>query len=303
MAPAATRRRLACRARRVRRERGRRAGGAWVRRTRSDGRAPRSCVRSARFVSSTIRVGIPEADWADLGAAAELTPSGARDASSGRRTSCPVDLAVQQSDDPLAGESSTRHGTAQRLATVPLRYESGRDGRRSRLGRHAGAVTGMRTASAFTNGSGRVAAARPRMRVVLSAHPRASAAECGCRECEVRSASAWLRPASELRGALLRPLFPRARGRVTLRLEVEPGGDGGAALGVAQRPGRRHWRGLRAVRGARSRTDGQQRQGRSRCSAVSVVEPGSAVASRRVRPGSARRAAASKTRSRSPTRG
>jgi hypothetical protein len=135
MAPAATRRRLACRARRVRRERGRRAGGAWVRRTRSDGRAPRSCVRSARFVSSTIRVGIPEADWADLGAAAELTPSGARDASSGRPTSCPVDLAVQQSDDPLAGESSTRHGTAQRLATVPLRYESGRDGRRSRLGR------------------------------------------------------------------------------------------------------------------------------------------------------------------------
>jgi hypothetical protein len=137
MAPAATRRRLACRARRVRRERGRRAGGAWVRRTRSDGRAPRSCVRSARFVSSTIRVGIPEADWADLGAAAELTPSGARDARSGRRTSCPVDLAVQQSDDPLAGESSTRHGTAQRLATVPLRYESGRDGRRSRLGRPA----------------------------------------------------------------------------------------------------------------------------------------------------------------------
>jgi hypothetical protein len=135
MAPAATRRRLACRARRVRRERGRRAGGAWVRRTRSDGRAPRSCVRSARFVSSAIRVGIPEADWADLGAAAELTPSGARDARSGRRTSCPVDLAVQQSDDPLAGESSTRHGSAQRLATVPLRYESGRDGRRSRLGR------------------------------------------------------------------------------------------------------------------------------------------------------------------------
>lgn len=139
MAPAATRRRLACRARRVRRERGRRAGGAWVRRTRSDGRAPRSCVRSARFVSSAIRVGIPEADWADLGAAAELTPSGARDARSGRRTSCPVDLAVQQSDDPLAGESSTRHGSAQRLATVPLRYESGRDGRRSRLGRRAGA--------------------------------------------------------------------------------------------------------------------------------------------------------------------
>jgi hypothetical protein len=135
MAPAATRRRLACRARRVRRERGRRAGGAWVRRTRNDGRAPRSCVRSARFVSSAIRVGIPEADWADLGAAAELTPSGARDARSGRRTSCPVDLAVQQSDDPLAGESSTRHGSAQRLATVPLRYESGRDGRRSRLGR------------------------------------------------------------------------------------------------------------------------------------------------------------------------
>ncbi len=132
MAASATRRRLACRARRVRRERGRRAGGAWVRRTRSDGRAPRSCVRSARFVSSTIRVGIPEADWADLGAAAELTPSGARDARSGRRTSCPVDLAVQQSDDPLAGESSTRHGSAQRLATVPLRYESGRDGRRSR---------------------------------------------------------------------------------------------------------------------------------------------------------------------------
>jgi hypothetical protein len=132
MAPAATRRRLACRARRVRRERGRRAGGAWVRRTRSDGRAPRSCVRSARFVSSAIRVGIPEADWADLGAAAELTPSGARDARSGRRTSCPVDLAVQQSDDPLAGESSTRHGSAQRLATVPLRHESGRDGRRSR---------------------------------------------------------------------------------------------------------------------------------------------------------------------------
>jgi len=137
MAPAATRRRLACRARRVRRERGRRAGGAWVRRTRSDGRAPRSCVRSARFVSSAIRVGISEADWADLGAAAELTPSGARDARSGRRTSCPVDLAVQQSDDPLAGESSTRHGSAQRLATVPLRYESGRDGRRSRLGRAA----------------------------------------------------------------------------------------------------------------------------------------------------------------------
>jgi hypothetical protein len=135
MAPAATRRRLACRARRVRRERGRRAGGAWVRRTRSDGRAPRSCVRSARFVSSAIRVGIPEADWADLGAAAELTPSGARDARSGRRTSCPVDLAVQQSDDPLAGESSTRHGSAQRLATVPLRYESGGDGRHSRLGR------------------------------------------------------------------------------------------------------------------------------------------------------------------------
>src|SRR5919198_37061 len=104
MAAAATRRRLACRARRVRRERGRRAGGASVRRTRSDGRAPRSCVRSARFVSSAIRVGIPEADWADLGAAAELTPSGARDARSGRRTSCPVDLAVQQSDDPLAGE-------------------------------------------------------------------------------------------------------------------------------------------------------------------------------------------------------
>ena len=130
MAATATRRRLACRARRVRRERGRRAGGAWVRRTRSDGRAPRSCVRSARFVSSAIRVGIPEADWADLGAAAELTPSGARDARSGRRTSCPVDLAVQQSDDPLAGESSTRHGSAQRLATVPLRYESGRDGRR-----------------------------------------------------------------------------------------------------------------------------------------------------------------------------
>ena len=95
----------------MRRERGRRAGGAWVRRTRSDGRAPRSCVRSARFVSSAIRVGIPEADWADLGAAAELTPSGARDARSGRRTSCPVDLAVQQSDDPLAGESSTRHGS------------------------------------------------------------------------------------------------------------------------------------------------------------------------------------------------
>jgi hypothetical protein len=139
MAPAATRRRLACRARRVRRERGRRAGGAWVRRTRSDGRAPRSCVRSARFVSSAIRVGIPEADWADLGAAAELTPSGARDARSGRRTSCPVELAVQQSDDPLAGESSTRHGSAQRLATVPLRYESGRDGRRSRLGRRAAA--------------------------------------------------------------------------------------------------------------------------------------------------------------------
>jgi hypothetical protein len=139
MAPAATRRRLACRARRVRRERGRRAGGAWVRRTRSDGRAPRSCVRSARFVSSAIRVGIPEADWADLGAAAELTPSGARDARSGRRTSCPVDLAVQQSDDPLAGESSTRHGSAQRLATVPLRHESGRDGRRSRLGRAASA--------------------------------------------------------------------------------------------------------------------------------------------------------------------
>jgi hypothetical protein len=137
MAPAATRRRLACRARRVRRERGRRAGGAWVRRTRSDGRAPRSCVRSARFVSSAIRVGIPEADWADLGAAAELTPSGARDARSGRRTSCPVDLAVQQSDDPLAGESSTRHGSAQRLATVPLRHESGRDGRRSCLGRTA----------------------------------------------------------------------------------------------------------------------------------------------------------------------
>src|SRR5215216_391323 len=104
MAPAATRRRLACRARRVRRERGRRAGGAWVRRTRSDGRAPRSRARSARFVSSATRVGIPEADWADLGAAAELTPSGARDARSGRRTSCPVDLAVQQSDDPLAGE-------------------------------------------------------------------------------------------------------------------------------------------------------------------------------------------------------
>src|SRR3954447_12735163 len=137
MAPAATRRRLACRARRVRRERGRRAGGAWVRRTRSDGRAPRSCVRSARFVSSAIRVGIPEADWADLGAAAELPPSAARDARSGRRTSCPVDLAVQQSDDPLAGESSTRHGSAQRLATVPLGYESGRDGRRSRLGRAA----------------------------------------------------------------------------------------------------------------------------------------------------------------------
>ena len=142
MAPAATRRRLACRARRVRRERGRRAGGAWVRRTRSDGRAPRSCVRSARFVSSAIRVGIPEADWADLGAAAELTPSGARDARSGRRTSCPVDLAVQQSDDPLAGESSTRHGSAQRLATVPLRYESGRDGRRSRLGRATGVSSG-----------------------------------------------------------------------------------------------------------------------------------------------------------------
>src|SRR4051794_23092378 len=138
MAATATRRRLACRARRVRRERGRRAGGAWVRRTRSDGRAPRSCVRSARFVSSAVRVGIPEADWADLGAAAELTPSGARDARSGRRTSCPVDLAVQQSDDPLAGESSTRHGSAQRLATVPLRYESGRNGRRSRLGRVAG---------------------------------------------------------------------------------------------------------------------------------------------------------------------
>jgi hypothetical protein len=84
MAPAATGRRLACRARRVRRERGRRAGGAGVRRTRSDGRAPRSCVRSARFVSSAITVGIPEADWADLGAAAELTPSGARDARSGR---------------------------------------------------------------------------------------------------------------------------------------------------------------------------------------------------------------------------
>ena len=143
MAPAATRRRLACRARRVRRERGRRAGGAWVRRTRSDGRAPRSCVRSARFVSSAIRVGIPEADWADLGAAAELTPSGARDARSGRRTSCPVDLAVQQSDDPLAGESSTRHGSAQRLATVPLRHESGRDGRRSRLGRKAGVTLGL----------------------------------------------------------------------------------------------------------------------------------------------------------------
>src|SRR4051794_14136615 len=34
MAAAATRRRLACRARRVPRERGRRARGAWVRRTR-----------------------------------------------------------------------------------------------------------------------------------------------------------------------------------------------------------------------------------------------------------------------------
>jgi hypothetical protein len=151
MAPAATRRRLACRARRVRRERGRRAGGAWVRRTRSDGRAPRSCVRSARFVSSTIRVGIPEADWADLGAAAELTPSGARDARSGRRTSCPVDLAVQQSDDPLAGESSTRHGSAQRLATVPLRYESGRDGRRSRLGREAAVGAPLIASAAFAS--------------------------------------------------------------------------------------------------------------------------------------------------------
>src|SRR3954452_16194895 len=87
MAAAATWRRRACRARRVRRERERRAGGAWVRRTRSAGRAPRSCVRPARFVSSAIRAGIPEADWADLGAAAELTPSAARDARSGRDAS------------------------------------------------------------------------------------------------------------------------------------------------------------------------------------------------------------------------
>jgi hypothetical protein len=170
MAPAATRRRLACRARRVRRERGRRAGGAWVRRTRSDGRAPRSCVRSARFVSSAIRVGIPEADWADLGAAAELTPSGARDARSGRRTSCPVDLAVQQSDDPLAGESSTRHGSAQRLATVPLRYESGRDGRRSRLGTSSGSAGGDRCAS--TN---------PILSARRNAAPRAASSRGGAR--------------------------------------------------------------------------------------------------------------------------
>ena len=59
----------------------------------------RSCVRSARFVSSAIRVGIPDADWADLGAAAELTPSAARDARSRQRTSGPLDLAGQQSDD------------------------------------------------------------------------------------------------------------------------------------------------------------------------------------------------------------
>jgi hypothetical protein len=38
-----------------------------------------------------------------------------------------VDLAVQQSDDPLAGESSTRHGSAQRLATVPLRAKRSSD--------------------------------------------------------------------------------------------------------------------------------------------------------------------------------
>jgi hypothetical protein len=179
MAPAATRRRLACRARRVRRERGRRAGGAWVRRTRSDGRAPRSCVRSARFVSSAIRVGIPEADWADLGAAAELTPSGARDARSGRRTSCPVDLAVQQSDDPLAGESSTRHGSAQRLATVPLRYESGRDGRRSRLGRIGAARReGRRCATALSHRGKTIEPCRRRRRTLavngnpLTAHER-----------------------------------------------------------------------------------------------------------------------------------
>ena len=55
MAAAATRRRLACRPRRVRRERGRRAGGAWVRRTRSDGRT-RVAARD-RLVSSLRRLG------------------------------------------------------------------------------------------------------------------------------------------------------------------------------------------------------------------------------------------------------
>ncbi|MFL5948725.1 MAG: hypothetical protein ACJ743_09715, partial [Gaiellaceae bacterium] len=60
-----------------------------------------------------------------------------------------MDLAVQQSDDPLAGESSTRHGSAQRLATVPLRYESGRDGRRSRLGRNASVSPAAGGALAF----------------------------------------------------------------------------------------------------------------------------------------------------------
>ena len=55
--------------------------------------------------------------------------------SSGRRTSCPVDLAVQRSDDPLAGESTTRHRySPERLTTLPAATKAG-VGRRSRLGR------------------------------------------------------------------------------------------------------------------------------------------------------------------------
>ena len=52
----------------------------------------------------------PDADWADLGAAAELTPSAAR------WTSPSI------SQTTARRRSSTRHGSAHRLAAVPLRH-------------------------------------------------------------------------------------------------------------------------------------------------------------------------------------
>ena len=102
-------------------------------------------------------------------------------------------------------------------------------------------------ASAFTNGSGRVAASSPTDAVVLTRILGTPTQRLRLPGMRSETASAWLRPAATAGDPCVR--YCRAPGPRDPRPEVEAGGYGGAALRVAQRLRARHWRGLRAVRG------------------------------------------------------